>query len=98
MKKFIKENKLISTIISSLLGFAVLWTIWVTNGIFVGKQIEAVAQETTKQISKDIEAVKGDIKTIKDELKDQNEKAQKDKDKWFEILLDIKKQTKDNKK
>ena len=98
MKKFVKENKLVSTIISSCLGFAILWAIWVTNGIYIGRQTEAVAGEIVEQISKDIKSVKGDIKSIRDELKDQSEKAQKEKDKWFEILLDIKKQTKDNNK
>jgi len=98
MKKFIKENKLASAIISSCLGFAILWVIWVTNGIYSGKQAEAIAGEVTKQISKDVEVVKGDVKAIRDELKEQNKKAQEDKDKWFNILLDIKKQVKDTKK
>jgi len=93
MKKFIRENKLVST----FLGLAVLWAIWVTNGIYSGREAKAVAGEVAKQISKDIEAVKGDVKDIKKELKEQNEKAQKEKDKWFEILLDIKQATKNNK-
>jgi hypothetical protein len=38
------------------------------------------------------------VKAIRDELKEQSKRAQEDKDKWFDILLDIKKQVKDNKK
>lgn len=93
MIKFIQKNKLVS----ALLGFAVFWAIWVTDGIYNGRETKAVAGEVTKQISKDIEFLKADVKIIKEELKEQNKKAQEEKDKWFEILLDIKKATKNDK-
>jgi hypothetical protein len=102
MKRFVKENKLLATILSILFSALITYTIisgrWIVSEMYNLKQSDAIAGEVAKQISKDIEALKVDVREIRDGLKEQNEKAEKNRDKVFEILLDIKKQTKENNK
>ena len=101
MKKFIKDNKLISTII----GFLVLWGIWTTCSIFLQDKSQALSAQQSKTITEsivgvqgDLDAVKGDIKDFKKDVKEEfgeiRNKIDGNHEKIINILMRVEKSSK----
>lgn len=97
MKKFLKENKLMSGILgflfTSIITYNILWSTWVTNQIFCHKEImtshAAIRIVEEKATSKQIEEVKSDIKDFKKDIKDELGKVKDKMDSNHEKIMDI---------
>lgn len=99
MKKFIKENKLVSGIIailfSSVITYNVLWGVWVTNQIFCQDKAiashSAVQKEEEKSVKDSVKILSEDVKEVKKDLNKLDEKISDNNEKMLKILIDIKK-------
>lgn len=106
MKRFMKENKLLSVIIgflfTSIITYNVLWGTWVTNQIFCQAEKisshESAQKEETKSVSKQVEEVKSEIKSLKEEVKEDGIRLRKDivdnQKELLKLLIDIKRNNK----
>ncbi len=102
MKKFIQENKLVSSIISfffilftSAITYNILWGTWVTNQIFA--QDKAIAsyivgqKEGEKSVKESVKTIKENVKGLKEDLKKLDEKVTENNEKILKLLIEIKK-------
>lgn len=83
-------------ILASIVGFFLLWGIWVTTQTFAKDTKQMAASEKLNNLCEQIDEVKGSVKEVQRELK---EKAIHDMDKqaeMYRLLLDIQKQIKRN--
>lgn len=94
MPKIFKENKIIVGIVMAIFGLVVSWGIWVTNGTYK-------SENTAQSLSNDINAVKesqtnmsGEIKEIRNELKEQRDLIHTNQEKILERLGGISKSLK----
>ena len=98
MKKFVKENKLISLILGILFSSIITYGTWVTNQIFSQaskmSSHEAGQKEESKSISKQVDEIKGEIGDLKKEVKEEGVKLRKDivdnQKELLKLLIDIK--------
>jgi hypothetical protein len=77
--KFIKDNRLLSTIIgilfSSIITYNILWGTWVTNQIFCHR--EAIVSHIAVQVAEE-KAVSQQVGEVKKELSDFKKEAKED--------------------
>ena len=94
MKKFIKDNKIISTII----GFLVLWGIWITCSIFLQDKNQALSKDHNQTITRSVEDVKVDLRDFKKDVKEDfgkvKEKIDGNHEKIINILMRVEKSSK----
>ena len=98
MKKLIKENKILSVIVSILLAGLLSWGIWVTGSIYGQEKNTAVSKEEGKTITQSIAEIKEDIKEFKKEVREDitkiSEKISKNQEEVLKILINIEKNKK----
>jgi len=92
------DNKVVSGVVIAVFSLLMAWGIWVTNGNFRVEKAQAVSQKITENVCSDVNQLKGDVKEIRVELKDQREVIYKNQEKILERLGSIHKSVKSNNK
>lgn len=103
MKKFIRENKLVSVVVAflftSFITYAVTFSTWITGQLYSQREKitthVAVQVVEDKQVSKQIKEVKEELSSFKKEIKEEGVQLRKDivdnQKELLKILIDIKK-------
>lgn len=98
MKKFVKENKLVSSMIGFLFTCVILWGIWTTCQINAQDKENALNKNDNQSISKQVDEIKVEITSFKKEVKEDISALKKDigdgQKELLKLLIDIKKNNK----
>jgi uncharacterized protein YlxW (UPF0749 family) len=84
-------SKVILAVIAILLSGVLSWGVWMTNRVYSADKDKEVASQKVIRICEDIDEVKWDIKSLKSEVKEQNEKMNRNQEMILEKLIEINK-------
>ena len=84
---WLKKWWFLHVIVLGFMAYVLNWGHWVTVSIYAKDTSAAVVQEVVKTLARDVEEIKKDAK-------DQENKRKTDRDKMYELLLDIKREVK----
>jgi len=93
--KFIRKifgSKVFISIISTLFLLFISWCIWITNFTYIKASEQSSNQTIAQKASKDMDEVKGEMKEIRSEMKNQTEVIYKNQKDMLILLIEIQKE------